>query len=147
MNTSPQPLALTFSWNLIGFDSDDRVRLEIAEDRAFTTILRRYESRGKTRSVALENGHYYWRAYPAGQNSLEGGVSGRLSLVDASPPELINPAPEEEFTFRTTRPGIRFLWTSREGAETYHIEISTGPNISFWNFPCRGHVPVPHTEL
>jgi hypothetical protein len=130
LNTSGGAQAITFVWKRIGLDSNQALRLEIAEDRAFTAGLRRYDSFASAHTVELENGRYYWRVYPAEQSSIEGGVSGRMSVINAPPPDLISPAPDEEFRFRTLRPGLRFLWTSREGAESYSIAISSRPDMA-----------------
>jgi hypothetical protein len=130
LNASGGPLPVTFAWNRTGFDPGQAVYLEIAEDRAFANILLRHDSLGQRYIPKLENGLYYWRAYPGGQNSAGGGVSGRLTVVDASAPELVSPAMDEEFSFSTARPGIRFLWTSREGAESYYVEISANSGMT-----------------
>jgi hypothetical protein len=131
LNTSDGPLALSFILNRLGFAPQEALRLEIAGDRFFTRILLSFESLAQSLPVELENGVYYWRAYPAGQGSPpEGGVSGRLSIIDAPPPELISPAADEEFSFSTTRPDLRFLWTSCEEAGSYHLEVSANPDMT-----------------
>jgi hypothetical protein len=130
LNTPGGPLPVTFAWDRAGLDPGQALRLEIAEDRTFANILLRHDSLGQQYVPKLENGLYYWRAYPDGQYSAGGGVSGRLTVVDASPPELVSPAMDKEFAFRTARPGIRFLWTSREGAGSYHIAISADPGMA-----------------
>jgi hypothetical protein len=45
-------------------------------------------------------------------------------------PTLISPALNEEFSFSTTRPGLRFVWTSCEGAAAYRLEISADPSMA-----------------
>jgi hypothetical protein len=57
-------------------------------------------------------------------------LSGGPPASEAAPPELVSPAPGEEFSFRTARPGVRFLWTSREEAVSYLVEISSSPDMS-----------------
>jgi hypothetical protein len=130
LNGADGPAGVNFAWNRADFASGQALRLELAEDRAFTALVRSHDSLGQSLSVELENGLYFWRAYPAGQDSMEGGASGRLRVVDASPPKLISPAAGEEFNFASARPGLRFVWTSREGAEFYHIAISAGPDMA-----------------
>jgi hypothetical protein len=129
LNATGGPLTLSFAWKRIGFDPDQTLRLEIAEDRAFTHIRVSRDTPAQTLAVELENGQYYWRAYPSG-HPLEGGVSGRLSLIDASPPELISPVMDEEFMFKTTRPELRFLWTSCAGAESYRVTVSANADMT-----------------
>jgi hypothetical protein len=128
LNSSGGPLTVNFAWDRTGFEAGRALGLEIARDRAFSTALFSRTSLAQSLPVELENGMYYWRVYPEGQ--AEGGVSGRLSLIDGAPPELISPAPDEEFSFSTTRPGVRFLWASCEGAVSYLVEISANPGMA-----------------
>ncbi|MDR0390186.1 MAG: FecR family protein, partial [Spirochaetaceae bacterium] len=132
LNQSSGPLAVAFRWNRIGFAPQERVRLDIAEDRSFTRIVESRESEGGEETPYLVNGVYYWRAYPSSEANAEirtGGVSGKLTLVYAPPPELYRPAQNERFRFYTSWPGIRFQWQALEGPASYLIEVSSSPTL------------------
>jgi hypothetical protein len=64
----------------------------------------------------------------------QGGITAENAVpgpaVDASPPNLISPVPEELFSFGTSRPGIRFVWTANAGAGSYLVEISPAPGMA-----------------
>jgi hypothetical protein len=82
-------------------------------------------------TISLSQGAVVLNPRPgAGVFGASNGRPGRLPLVDASPPRLISPAMGEEFSFSTARPGLRFLWTSIEGAESYLLEISGDPAMA-----------------
>ncbi|MDR1933000.1 MAG: hypothetical protein LBQ57_09305 [Spirochaetales bacterium] len=132
LNAGESPLPVVFGWNKIGFTGNERVRLEIAEDRFFTRTLRAEESAGDGVRAELENGIYYWRAYPASEEAAElkrGSVSGRLAVIYAPVPVLLSPADEEVFSFMTARPGIRFTWSACEGAAAYLVEAAENPDM------------------
>jgi hypothetical protein len=132
LNSGDAPLPVVFNWNRIGFSGNDPVRLEIAEDRFFTRIAAARESGADRLTVELGNGLYYWRAYPASEAEAElkrGGVSGRLSVIYAPAPALISPPDNAIFSFMTTRPGIRFIWSACEGAAAYWVEIAGNPDM------------------
>jgi hypothetical protein len=89
--------------------------------------------------VDLANGIYYWRAYSVSEVEAEikqSGTSGRLSVIYGPAPALIRPEPDEVFSFKTSRPGIRFQWAGNEGANTagggpsaYLVEAATNRNM------------------
>jgi hypothetical protein len=103
------------------------VRLEIAEDRSFKRIIKAVSGTGDSAALDLTIGVYYWQVSPESEAEAElkqGGVSGRLAVVYAPPPHLISPAQDERFSFKTERPGVRFQWTTGEGATAYLIEVA-----------------------
>jgi len=127
LNNNETPLPVTFNWNRIGFTENETVRLDIAEDRGFTRIIQTIESGTDRAAVNLANGAYYWRVYASSEAEAEikqSGVNGRVQVVYAPPPALISPARDEAFSFKTARPGIRFQWSSCEGASAYLVEAS-----------------------
>jgi hypothetical protein len=129
LNSGGGLLESAFQWNHMGLAGDERVRLEVAEDRNFTRIIESRESAGEEERLRLANGVYYWRAYPSSAEGAEAGVGGKLSIVDALPPTLYSPAQGERFRSRTSRPGIRFQWQAREGAAAYLLEVSSSPGL------------------
>ncbi|MDR0587257.1 MAG: hypothetical protein LBG26_08465 [Treponema sp.] len=132
LNGSDGPLEVAFRWNRIGFAEDEKVRLDIAEDRGFTRVTESRESQSDGETLWLANGVYYWRAYPSSEAGVEirhGGVNGKLTLVYAPPPALYSPRQGERFRFHTSRPGLRFQWQSSEGAAAYLIEVSSSSGL------------------
>ncbi|QQO08424.1 FecR family protein [Breznakiella homolactica] len=133
LNTTGDPLSITFRWNRIGFASQETVTLDIAEDRNFTRIVAGMESSSDEARVPLADGMYYWRAYPsseAGGKIRQGGVSGRFAVIHALPPRLAEPQPGAVYRFAASSPGIRFLWTACEGAMAYLVEAADNPGMA-----------------
>jgi hypothetical protein len=132
LNSNDRPLEVAFRWNRIGFAEDEKVRLDIAEDRGFTRVTESKEIQSDGETLWLANGVYYWRAYPSSETGAEirrGGVGGKLTLIYAPPLTLYSPRQGEHFRFHTSRPGLRFQWQSREGAAAYLIEVSSSSGL------------------
>jgi hypothetical protein len=99
LNDTGGPLTVNFTLDRGGFNAGQALNLEIAGDRAFSAVRLSRTSLAQSLPVDLENGVYYWRVYPGGRDAAGDAVSVRLSLIDGSPPELISPAPDQQFSF------------------------------------------------
>ncbi|MDR1588100.1 MAG: FecR family protein, partial [Treponema sp.] len=62
LNNAEGPLGIAFRWNRASLAAEDTVRLDVAEDRAFTLLTESRESSGGEETLYLPNGVYYWRA-------------------------------------------------------------------------------------
>jgi hypothetical protein len=127
LNDSEEPLAVAFSWESGSFGSGQAL-LEIARDRLFTRITNSINAGNAGASVNLPNGVWYWRVKPASPPAEQ--AAGKLTVIYAPAPRLVSPAADERFSFRTTRPGIRFQWQSCEGALAYTIEAASSPDMA-----------------
>jgi hypothetical protein len=126
LNNGDGPLAVNFSWERAGPADRDEVSLDIASDRYFTRIVESRSVYGSGETVLLENGVYYWRAYAAESKQdavKKGGISGRIQILYGPAPVPLRPGEGESYTFKTTRPGIRFQWKACEGATSYLVEV------------------------
>jgi len=127
---------VVFSWNSLNFDPDTVVVVDVAKDRGFTRIVETRDVHGASSvAIPLENGSYWWRAYPvdggSGSRAPVGNLypSGTLEVIPAAEAVLLSPAQEEEFAF----PGkslIPFSWTSVGSATSYLLEISAREDMA-----------------
>jgi hypothetical protein len=61
-----------FSWTMHNFNSGIHVVVEVARDPDFTNIVQDRDLSGSASVlIPLENGHYWWRAYPANHGARE----------------------------------------------------------------------------
>jgi hypothetical protein len=61
-----------FSWTMYNFNSGTHVVVEVATDGDFNNIVADRDLSGSASvSIPLENGQYWWRAYPANYGSRE----------------------------------------------------------------------------
>ena len=124
---------VVFSWNTSNFDSDTYVIVEVALDRGFNRMVETRNVTGAVSvSVPLENGLYWWRAYPANAGSREPAnriyPSGTLEVIPVTATTLIFPAPAAEIVYSDISQ-VPFSWSASENASSYLVEISTGRNM------------------
>ena len=136
---------VVFSWNTLNFDSSTYVVVEVARDRSFSSLVEARDVSGSSSvSIPLENGNYWWRAYPASSNSSTGpqgepsgavsktpsGLfpSGSLEVIPVAPVALLSPASAEIITIPSD-PAIPFSWSAVENVSSYLLEISAHPDM------------------
>ena len=125
---------VTFSWNTSNFNPDTHVIVEVARDRSFGNIAGSRDVTGSSSvSIPLDNGNYFWRAYPAAGGSTapvnQSYPSGTLEVIPIYPIALVTPGNGTEFT-TTTDTAVAFSWSSAEGATGYLLEVSSNSNMS-----------------
>jgi len=124
---------VTFTWNPSNFTPTTHVIVQVAADSAFTRVVETRDVNTDAVSIPLENGTYWWRAYPAKQGSREPVnaryPSGTLAVVPAVSVILLSPAPSAEFSVAAPT-AIPFSWSAVEGASSYLLEISSNANMS-----------------
>ncbi|MDR2447056.1 MAG: hypothetical protein LBD58_07195 [Treponema sp.] len=72
------PVPAPFSWTTANFSQEDYVRLDIALDRRFSRIVRTIDSPFSSVSVDLAEGTYWWRIYPARDDSGSAPISANV---------------------------------------------------------------------
>jgi len=130
LKSGPEPLNIGFAWDRHYLQPGQTLRLEIAEDRNFSRIARAIENLDSAAEAALGAGRWHWRL------SYKGAVlgAGRLTVADASGPELLSPIAGKLFRFETDSPVVRFQWSKVAEASSYILEASqtddfTNPRI------------------
>ena len=128
LGSSTESTPVVFSWNDINFNPDTFVIVEVSGNRGFNSILESREVyNASSVSITLENGNYWWRAYPASSSSRvpESRLfpSGRLEVIPSAPIVLLSPSPEEEIIF-SGKTLIPLSWTNVDNASAYMLEIS-----------------------
>ncbi|MDR1143741.1 MAG: hypothetical protein LBK77_05925 [Spirochaetaceae bacterium] len=111
-----------FSWNTLNYQSGEKTRLEVAEDRRFSKPVLKTDIDGSETTVSLEAGKWWWRVYPAESRTLPAGI--KLSLIDAVPPAPISPSGDALIRYNTRLPEIRFIWSETPEASSYIVEVS-----------------------
>jgi hypothetical protein len=63
------PVPLLFSWTVANFRPENHIRIDIALDRRFFRIIHTIDAAFSGVSVNLDEGTYWWRAYPVRDGS------------------------------------------------------------------------------
>jgi len=120
-----EPLNIAFSWNRINFQQNETLRLEIAEDQNFSRSLRTLNGLHDSAQVALNTGLWNWRL--TYNNTVLG--SGRFTITEASGPELLSPARNQQFFYETEPPKLYFQWSQTEDVSYYILEVDVTPEF------------------
>jgi hypothetical protein len=123
--SADEPLNIDFSWNRINLQSDETLRLEIAEDPFFSRSVRTLNRLYDSAQAALNAGFWNW------QLTYNGAVldSGHFTITDASGPELLSPAKNRQFFYETELPKLYFQWSQTDDVVHYIAEVDVTPEF------------------
>jgi hypothetical protein len=127
--TGNEPFNVAFSWSRINLQPNETLRLEIAEDQNFSRSVRTLDGLNDSAQAALNAGLWNWRLIYRGaaNNSVLG--SGRFTITDASGPELLSPANNQQFFYETELPRLYFQWSGADDVSYYIIEVDVTPEF------------------
>ncbi|MDR0878531.1 MAG: FecR family protein [Treponema sp.] len=132
LNPEKGTISIPFIWKAVNYTEDEMTRLEVAEDRGFTRIAVKEETKEDHLSVNLNSGIWWWRVYP---DSGETGITGKLTITQVSAPALITPAEGYAYRYRSRQPAVRFQWTEAaasgndQDTSPYFLEVSDNPEF------------------
>ncbi|QTQ11452.1 FecR domain-containing protein [Treponema parvum] len=132
INQSPDggAIPVSFAWNSSFADSTELV-LETSRSRDFKTKPYRLSVTG-LKEVTLDEtpGTVYWRLYAAEKGvSDESSDSGKLTVLAAPPPKLLEPASEKRYLYKETLPAVNFLWKGNDLCSSYTLEAADNPDM------------------
>jgi hypothetical protein len=122
LKTEPRPLNIEFTWTKINMQKQDLVRLEIAEDKNFTRIVQVIDNLDSSAAASVNAGIWHWRILHE-NNTL---ASGRMSVIEATPPVLLAPASGGSAGIPVKYAGqeVQFRWAEVPNAAYYLLQIS-----------------------
>ncbi|MDR0495514.1 MAG: hypothetical protein LBG95_07795 [Treponema sp.] len=123
-----EPFIAGFSWNRINLQPDDALRLEIAGDQYFSSIVRTIDGLDASAEAALDAGLWNWRLSHNNGRGSAVLASGRVTVTDAEP-ELLSPARNQQFYYETEPPKLYFQWSGVEDVAHYIIEVDVTPEF------------------
>jgi len=132
-----EPLNITFLWNRINLQQDETLRLEIAEDQSFSRSVRTLDGLNSSAQAALNAGLWNWRLiYNNGNGNTANSAaettilsSGRFTIMEASAPELLSPARNQQFILDSEPPKLNFQWSQTEDVSYYLLEVDATPEF------------------
>jgi hypothetical protein len=126
LKSGPEPFPVAFAWNRINLEPGDTLRLEIALDRNFTQTVQVIENLDDRADTAVDAGIRYWRLLSSGAIL----STGRITVVEAAGPALLNPAMDRLFSYQDAPPDLRFEWSELAEASHYILEASDTPDFT-----------------
>ena len=128
--TGNEPLNVAFSWSRINLQPNETLRLEVAEDQNFSRSVRTLNGLNDSAQTALNAGLWNWRLiYNGGANNSAILASGRFTITDASGPELLSPANNQQFFYETELPKLYFQWSQADDVSYYIMEVDVTPEF------------------
>lgn len=129
-NRAGEPLPVVFKWQS-SFPETEGLVLETSENRKFTRNLKVYSVEG-TNELKLEqlSGTVYWRLYSKARGAEDSSaVSGKLDVVAAPAPVLLEPAEDGKYVYKNDYPPVRFSWKGNDAAAFYLLEVADNPEM------------------
>jgi len=129
------PVNLDFSWQLENTASkaantktagtnasSAKFTLELSASKNFDDELQNFSVTGVSAKVPVKSGTWYWRLTDAA-----GGKSPvrKFSISTATATQAAFPQDGVEYSYRKTKPEIRFAWTGMDEASAYLFEIAS----------------------
>ncbi|WP_428771702.1 FecR family protein [Treponema sp. HNW] len=129
-NAAGANIPVLFKWHST-FSADTELVLETSRSRGFTHNVNRISVTGlEELTVEEPSGTLYWRLYAADTGFDDDSAdSGKLSILEAPPPSLLQPADEDRYAYRKRLPALRFLWKGSALASSYTLEIADNPDM------------------
>ena len=129
INQNDGALPVSFSWRS-SFPDNTELVLETSRSRNFAKPYR-FSVKGLNEVTLDEDtGTVYWRIYAADRGARdESADSGKLTVLAAPPPALLEPASDRRYAYKEATPAVRFLWKGNDVASSYTLEAADNPDM------------------
>lgn len=129
LNFTGEAQSVDFKWDVQNLAEDDFLVIEISNDKKFKNVIEKKELKNLNEiKVNLENDISYWRIFPqnAGQ---EFSAQNKITVFEATPPELVVPKDESSFSYKTDTPDVRFSWRQNGFETAFEFEVADNPQM------------------
>ncbi|MEL3906673.1 MAG: FecR domain-containing protein [Treponema sp.] len=120
-----------FKWHN-GFPEGQELVLETSPFSAFAEDTETFAVTNRDEfTVSKKTKPFYWRLYAADSapDSAE-SLSGKVTIIPAPVPRLLEPEVEAQYTYMQTLPAVRFLWEGNSLAASYLLEVGDDPELN-----------------
>ena len=130
LNQSSRGVDLPFKWQS-SLPAGEALVLETSPVSTFSDDVQKYTVTGLTEATLTERKRsFYWRLYPAAAGpETSGALSGKVNIITAPAPVLLEPAVEAQYAYTNATPAVRFLWEGNTLAASYLLEIADNPEL------------------
>ena len=130
LNQSGNGVDVPFQWQS-SLPAGEELILETSPLSNFSDEVQKYTLADLTEyTLAKQNRSFYWRLYAAaGDESAVNAQSGKVNIIAAPAPLLLEPAVEAQYTYTSAPPAIRFLWEGNSLVASYLLEVADNPEL------------------
>ena len=131
LNQSARGIDVPFKWQST-LPAGEVLILETSPLGTFAEEMQQYPVTGLTEyTITGQNRSFYWRLYPAAAGPNDSSmVSGKVTVIAAPSPVLLEPAVEAKYIYTEQLPSVRFLWEGNTLAASYLLEIADNPEMN-----------------
>ena len=131
LNQSGNGVDILFQWQS-SLPTDEKLILETSPLGNFSEEVQKYTVTGLNEyTLTKQNRSFYWRLYSdSGSESYVSAQSGKVNIIDAPAPVLLEPAVGAEYTYTEASPAIRFLWEGNSLVASYLLEVADNPELT-----------------
>ena len=130
LNQSETGVDVPFQWQS-SLPVGEELILETSPLSNFSDETQKYTVTGLTEyTLTKQTGSFYWRLYAAASGASDTDVqSGKVNIIAAPAPVLLEPTVDAEYSYTTTLPAIRFLWEGNSLVASYLLEVADNPEL------------------
>ena len=131
LNQSGNGTDVAFQWQS-SLPAAEELILETSPLSNFSDEVQKYTLTGLTEyTLAKQNRSFYWRLYSAaaGSETAVNAQSGKVNIIAAPAPVLLEPAVESQYAYTAAPPAIRFLWEGNSLVASYLLEVADNPEL------------------
>ena len=130
LNQSSAGTDVLFQWQNT-LPPGEELILETSPISSFSDATQKYTVTDITElTLQAQRNSFYWRLYPSKTGYADSSaLSGKVNIIAAPAPVLLEPAVEAEYTYIETVPTIRFLWEGNTLAASYLLEVADNPEL------------------
>ena len=131
LDQSARGVDVPFKWHS-SLPAGEALVLETSPLGTFAEETQQYPVTGLTEyTLTGQSRSFYWRLYASGTGPLDSSaVSGKVSVIAAPSPVLLEPAVEAKYTYSELLPTVRFLWEGNTLAASYLLEVADNPELN-----------------
>lgn len=121
-----------FQWKIRDADDDAKILLDVSADKNFSEKIFQEDVTGEQNfSRDFSSGNYYYKISVQHENEEHDAqeVRGKFSVIQSLPPNLISPAKEFSYDYRTRLPAVRFIWSESKLASSYRLLVADNPQM------------------
>ena len=118
-----EPTTIEFKWDC---DEENGANLEIFASKGMASPVQSFILNGEySQNVELKPGTHWWRI-----TSGDEYAQGKINVYYSQTPQIIAPSSDYVATYRTKKPGVRFIWSESDRATSYELEIANNENMN-----------------
>jgi hypothetical protein len=125
LKTDITPLNVEFAWTRMNMQPQDRLRLEIAQDRNFTSGVQFLDGLDSRAVAAVDPGLWHWRLSLADKVL----TNGRITVTEVLAPVALTPE-NRSFTMSGSSAEVQLRWSEIPDAIYYNLQITSVSDFS-----------------